>query len=336
MARRDASAGLPDVRKGSLPTRHSGDNPLPGYTLERWLGGGAFGEVWAATGSASHPEGRSVAIKFVSGRGADTGPEADRLRVEWRGLERVKQIRHPFVVSMSAIHLCDNDLTVVTERADADLGGYVRGLWEAKERVSVLMECLNQLWDAAQGLDHIRDAHNLQHGDVKPANLLVFAGRCKVGDFGTVAPLGGAGRSAPGPVILCTPGGTSARYPTPSDVPWVVALRPGATLYTAHGGFTPRYAPPEAFFGRISRSSDQYSLALTFCELVYKRLPFSDEAGGSMEQRRRGEFDLGFVFPPLASALARALSPNPADRFPSCSAFVDHMCQWFTANPFGR
>jgi RNA polymerase sigma factor (sigma-70 family) len=103
-------------------------------------------------------------------------------------------------------------------------------------------------------------------------------------------------------------------------VPWNAAFGPGATLYTSAGCFTPRYAPPEAFIGKTSRSFDQYSLALTFCELVYGRLPFSD-GEDQEEKRRRGEMDLEFLPPVTRPILAKALSPQPQDRFPSCTEF---------------
>jgi hypothetical protein len=56
-------------------------------------------------------------------------------------------------------------------------------------------------------------------------------------------------------------------------------------LFARTGGFTPWYAPPEAFDGKFSPSFDQYSLALTFCKLVANRLPFGDRLEEQIEKK---------------------------------------------------
>src|SRR5262249_39681271 len=65
----------------------------------------------------------------------------------------------------------------------------------------------------------------------------------------------------------------------------------------------------------------QYSLALTFCELGFGRTPFTGSITEQIEQRRQGRGDFRFLPEALRPAVARALSPNPRSRFPSCWAF---------------
>ena len=43
--------------------------------------------------------------------------------------------------------------------------------------------------DTAEALDFLADRHNLQHLDIKPANLLVVGDHVKVADFGLVKEL---------------------------------------------------------------------------------------------------------------------------------------------------
>ena len=157
---------------------------------------------------------------------------------------------------------------VVCELADDEMGEWVRREWGRMPPEQLARECLTLLRTAIEALDAIWREHRLQHGDVKPPNILVSGEVSKLGDFGTVTRLQEKGADADR-VILRDPSGRVQEYNAASQVPWDAALGPGATLYTAAGAFTPRYAPPEAFEGKTSPSFDQYSLALTFCELVY-------------------------------------------------------------------
>jgi serine/threonine protein kinase len=68
-----------------------GSEPIPGYRLVQRLGAGGFGEVWKVTA----PGGLLKALKLVYGRMDES--RADR---ELKALERVKVVRHPFVLSL--------------------------------------------------------------------------------------------------------------------------------------------------------------------------------------------------------------------------------------------
>src|SRR5262249_2332463 len=87
---------------------------------------------------------------------------------------------------------------------------------------------------------------------------------------------------------------------------------------------TPLYAAPELFLGSVSHSADQYSLAIVYQQLLTGTNPFQGRNSRQlMVQHVRGTPDLGSL--PLSDRphIARALSKAPADRFPSCSEFVD-------------
>jgi serine/threonine protein kinase len=90
---------------------------------------------------------------------------------------------------------------------------------------------------------------------------------------------------------------------------------------------TPPYAAPELYEGRPTRHTDQYALAVTFCELVAAdrmfHKPEPKQAQAAVRQ--------GYPGPPIDFSksrarewpiLARALDPNWISRWPSCREFI--------------
>src|SRR6185436_15912521 len=124
--------------------REANAEPIPGYRLIEPLGSGGFGEVWRCEA----PGGIFKAIKFVYGNLHALDVEAIRAEQELKALERVKNIRHPFILTI--------------ERN----------------------ELLQYLRDAAEALDLMHRQHSLQHLDIKPSNLFLVSNRVKVADFG--------------------------------------------------------------------------------------------------------------------------------------------------------
>jgi serine/threonine protein kinase len=105
-------------------------------------------------------------------------------------------------------------------------------------------------------------------------------------------------------------------------VNWAQAFQRGATLFTIDGACTPRYASPERLQGRVSAASDQYSLAITICELVAGRHPFEGPGEEQLADRLAGRMNLNFLPDPLRPAICRALDPNPAKRHRSCPDLI--------------
>ena len=257
--------------------------PIPGYRLIEPLGSGGFGEVW----KCEAPGGILKAIKFVFGNLNGVDDDAAKAEQEAKALERVKLIRHPFVLSMDLIKVVAGELLIVMELADKslhDLFEEYKVLGRPGIPREMLLGCLA---DAADGLDHLIEKHSLQHLDVKPKNLFLIADRVKVADFGLVRGVEREGGSA------------------------------------MMGGITPVYAAPETFANKVSKHSDQYSLAVVYVELLSGQKPFNGRNIRQLAMQHMMEPpDLSGVPEHDRAAVRRALAKNPDDRFPSCTAFV--------------
>src|SRR5581483_8440691 len=85
---------------------------------------------------------------------------------------------------------------------------------------------------------------------------------------------------------------------------------------------TLEYTAPEVFQGRLSDWTDQYALAVSYCQLRGGRFPFADTPVAFKPTYVRPAPDLTMLPPAERPILARALSPTPQDRWPSCKDFI--------------
>ena len=255
---------------------------LPGYSLVRRLGSGGYGEVWLAHA----PGGLDKAIKIIFG--FHNEKRAER---ELRSLEKIKEVRHPFLLSLERIEVIEGRLVIVTELADASLKDRYDACIQAGQPGIPRHELLGYLRDTADALDFLNHNHSLQHLDIKPENLLLVAGHVKVADFGLVK-------------------------------------RIQDTQASLVGGLTPLYAAPEVFQGAPSGSSDQYSLAVLYQEMLTGKLPFDGANSAELTlQHMHDEPNLAPLELADRYVLARALSKDPESRFETCSAMVQALIQ---------
>jgi hypothetical protein len=263
--------------------REPDSEPFPGYRLIEPIGTGGFGEVWKCIA----PGGIHKAIKFVYGNLNSLDGDDARALQEMKALERVKEVRHPFVLSIEQIREVAGELCIVMELADKNLHDCLVEYQQAGRPGIPRDILIGLLDDAALGLDHLIEKHNLQHLDVKPRNLFTVADRVKVADFGLVKQLERSSSSG------------------------------------LMGGVTPIYAAPETFSNKISKHSDQYSLAIVYVELLTGKRPFSGKNIRQLALQHMNEApDLSMLPEADRASVGRALAKDPNDRFPSCTAFI--------------
>ncbi|MBX7101023.1 MAG: serine/threonine protein kinase, partial [Myxococcaceae bacterium] len=255
------------------------------YVLLDPLGEGGMGRVFAA----HDPQlSRRVAIKILRedlGSASDGVTHREFLQREARAMA---QLAHPNVVAVHDVGVAGTQVFLAMELVD----GVTLERWVAEQPRSTA-EVLEVFLQAGKGLLAAHRA-GIVHRDFKPRNVLVGRdGRVRVTDFGLARPVTESTRSA-----LDTSG------------------RGHVTVAAG----TPAYMAPEQFDGApASASSDQFSFCLSLYECLHGQLPFRKGRRVRPELLRPGRP----VPLALEAALARGLSPEPADRFPELSALLD-------------
>jgi hypothetical protein len=256
--------------------------PLKGYRLIERLGRGGFGEVW----KVEAPGGLLKAAKFVFGDLDAMDEDSRPAEQEAKALERVKGIRHPYILSLEQFRVIDGQLIIVMELADKNLWDKFRESRAQGQQGIPRDELMRYMEETAEALDLMNNYYQIQHLDVKPQNLFLVHNHIKVADFGLAKVLEGV-------------------------------------KATVTGGVTPVYAAPETFEGWVSRYSDQYSLAIVFQELLTGVRPFNgNNTRQLLMQHINGTPDLNSLSAGDRGPIARALAKKPDDRWPSCTELV--------------
>ena len=166
-----SSADLQKTRDLSLePTRPPAD--VPGYTLQKFLGSGAYGEVWSAIDNKT---GRSVAIKFYTRR-SSSGVQLLAAEVQ----KLVVLAADRYVVQLLDVGWdADPPYYVMDLVEHGSLEQRLRGA-----RGMPVSEAVELFTEIATGMMHLH-GKGILHCDLKPGNVLLDQdGKPRVADFG--------------------------------------------------------------------------------------------------------------------------------------------------------
>ncbi|MFN3150406.1 protein kinase domain-containing protein [Bremerella sp.] len=301
---------------------NKGDKPIPGYRLQRFLGRGQFGEVWAADG----PGGTLVALKFIALQ-QKTGIR------ELKSIQAVKRIKHANLCSVNAMWLLgydgdvlddhEIDLLIRNQAKEKDAASQTLAIEQTQtlnnpqylvvsmslaegsleERLKSFTEggipreqLTDYMLQAARGIDFLNSpVHEvggvkvgIQHRDIKPANLLFAGDSVLVGDFGVAGAFGEYDTEATSVVgSLC-------------------------------------YMSPESIKRQPSSSSDQYALAITYYQLRTGTLPFEPTVSFAelVDIHVRGKLQFPLVSDHERAVLGKATATDPKQRYANCVEFA--------------
>lgn len=279
-------------RRGSQQTGSGGgrlasDEPFLGkYEVGEEIGSGSFGTVFRARHRRLE---REVVIKRLH-------PHLDRDEEVRERFEREARILagldHPHVVRVYDVEQeADTDYLVMEFVDGGSLADRLeRGRLDPGRAVDTALQLLD-------GLGHVH-REGVVHRDLKPSNLLITSeGELKIGDFGIAH-----------------------------------AARLRATMATQADSSptgTPLYMAPEQAEGRPGdERSDLYSAAVILYEALTGRWHLGDRPRGPSALSRafsehEVELPVDGVSAELNAVLARGLSRDPDERFPSAQAFAD-------------
>jgi len=281
-----------------------------GYTLQRRIGGGGFGEVFSATDESDQS---TVGIKLFKISGDPQSDEGYK-KLFLKEAKIISRLRHPNIVPFywyGTEQVRDQDNPQQIEEYPYIVMAYasegsVRTLLQQQGGVTT-EQALDFIVQAANGLQYAHDRRVL-HRDIKPDNFLLHKEHPKqdhldlwVADFGIA--------------VTAHPLFTST------------AITPQQTFGT------PAYMAPEQSVGVAQIPSDIYSLGVVAYELFTGSRPFSASTQieyylahknklPSSFSEARGEKGMNDKLASLEEVVMKALQKDPATRPESMQVFA--------------
>ena len=311
------------LKRGTSPEGFEQDSshvrPLQSFAVRRTLGHGGSGAVFEVSQVGSK---QTFALKTIRRERLDSsGADRDAFRNE---VQIMKSLRHPHIVQLLDSYVHPERFSLLfAPVADMDLARYLKISEEPSLKDTRPLE-LSKVFLHGMGsiTAALKSIHSLPvpgcHGDIKPANILIYHEKFLVADFGASK--------------IMPRNGTST---------------------TKNVRVTPEYAAPETIESRsLSPASDIWSLACVFSEMATvlldrKLSDFADFRATALgdksyhktlgrtyewidmldeEQKRRNCSELAQSIP--FDMLHKMLSRNPKDRptayevwlrFPKCT-----------------
>jgi len=225
---------------------------LAHYRVERKIGEGGMGEVWASTDTRLN---RAVAIKVLPAAVAD---DAERLARFKREAQLLAALSHPNIAAIYGLEKIEGTPYLALELVEGE---------ELSERIRrgpiPVDDAIEIAGQIAAGLE---EAHGkgIVHRDLKPANVKVAPdGKVKVLDFGLAKALSGDPAASESAVDL-------SRSPT-------VTATMGATAEGLILGTAAYMAPEQARGKRVDRRADIWAFGVILFEMLTGRRMFTGE-----------------------------------------------------------
>jgi hypothetical protein len=279
------------------------------YTLDRRLGAGGMGVVWAARDPDLE---RAVAIKVLITADADPTQRARLLR-EARAMARLK---HPNVLTVYEVGSAgDRDYIVMELVEGANLDAWLRAQPPRGETWHAILA-------AGRGLAAAHAA-GLVHRDFKPHNVLRSRdARVLVTDFGLAR---SAEPNAPPPASAPIAAAVEAFADTLQPTPRTPTLLDSTLTQTGAMVGTPAYMAPEQFLGAPpDPRTDQFAFCVTAWQALTGERPFR---GQTIEELQRaaaaGVAGVVARLPRrVRGVLARGLAADRDARWPDLDALL--------------
>jgi predicted Ser/Thr protein kinase len=266
----------------------------PRYRVERELGQGGMGTVYLAHDTTRD---QPVALKMLR-------PELTSVIGRERFVREVNitsTLEHPNLLQLIDKGEANDDLFYTMPFVD---GPTLRQRLMASGPLPI-DECIELGAQLADAIAYANE-RGIVHRDIKPENVLLANGRALLADFGI------------------------AQVLTPEETKKLTSS--GITVGTA------AYMSPEQVSrDRLDARSDQYSLACVIYEMVAGDPPFAAKEQRAVLARHALDpvpslISIRPTVPPaLERVIMRALSKQPADRWPSASAFATALRESMTA-----
>ena len=200
-------------------------------------------------------------------------------------VQRLRSVHHPALFTPELAQVDKGRLLFLTDSCRETARDRFRQCQARKQPGIARGELIDYLRAAAEVLDYLYQQHGVQHLNLSPRNLILDNGWLQIAEFGYAQ-------------LLWLPEGQD------------VAKRDAT-----------RYAAPELFGKDRPRGCDQYSLALIYAEMLTGVHPFGGQSPEVYAARR--------TLPELArmpeldrEVITRALHPNPAERWSSCTEML--------------
>ncbi len=292
----------------SVPKPPGAQETLGKYRLDRVLGTGGMGIVWAAFDPDLE---RSVALKLLHTN--DVPALRTRLLREARAMARLK---HPNVLTVYEVGTDRNRDFIAMEIVDGD----TLDKWVATKPSSD--DLAEALAAAGRGLAAAHAA-GLVHRDFKPTNVLRSRdGHIYVTDFGLAR-----GQIEDGP------------EPVTQALPQVDILSSPLTQTGVMIG-TPAYMAPEQFAGKPPDArSDQFAFCITVWEALTGARPFRGDSLPELQQAASSgvrEVRADQLSPRVRDVLVRGLDPSPENRWPDMTTLLDALAAAMARPPRRR